>query len=78
MTAKEHEQELADLFTYFETAKFPQAPFRLNKYMTIVSDPKIFIRAEIHSIERYKGSDEVRDSLFQHLRGLKAICEAQN
>jgi len=72
MTAKEHEQELADLYTFFQTPKFPQMPLRLNKYMTL-SDPNLFLQMEVMRIEKYQGSDIVRDSLFKHMRELKAI-----
>jgi len=74
MTIKDHEQELADLATYFQTAKLPAVPFMLNKYMNITS-PDLFIAGEISRIERFKGSDTVRDSLFKHLRELKELCE---
>jgi hypothetical protein len=74
MTAAEHEQELADLYNFFQTATFPEIPFRLNKYMTVSGDPKNFVAMEIMRIERYQGADHVRDSLFKHLRELKAIC----
>jgi hypothetical protein len=76
MTIKEHEQELADLVLYFETAKFPPAPFQLNKYLFITDDPRrLMIPGAVRNIQEYKGSDHVRDSLFKHLRELKAICE---
>ena len=78
MTAKEHESELADLFTFFETAKFPEIPFKLNKYINVVGNPKVFIASEIQEIEKHKGTDEARDARFRHLRELKAICESQN
>ena len=77
MTIQEHEQELADLATFFQTATFPQIPFALNKYISITSDPRILIEMKISSIQRYKGNDVVRDSLFKHLRELKALCEAE-
>jgi hypothetical protein len=76
MTIKEHEQELADLAIYLEAATFPATPFQLNKYMSISADPRrAFIPGEIRRIENYRGTDDVRDSLFDHLRELKAICE---
>ena len=75
MSIKEHEEELADLATYFETATFPAVPFKLNGYMTVVDDPRVFVQMKISSIQRYKGGDTVRDSLFKHLRELKALCE---
>ena len=77
MTVKEHEQELADLITYFQTATFPKAPFQLNKYIWITANPlESMIPGEVRRIENYRGTDEVRDGLFKHLRELKAICEA--
>lgn len=75
MTIAEHEQELADLVIYFQTAKFPEIPFQLNKYLAIVGNPQVFIQGEISRIETYQGTDIVRDSLFKHLRELKIICE---
>ena len=77
MTIQEHEQELADLAIFFQTARFPQTPFPLNNYITITGDPRVMIEMKISSIQRYKGNDTVRDSLFKHLRELKAICEAE-
>jgi len=47
-------------------------PLRLNKYMTL-SDPNLFLQMEVMRIEKYQGSDIVRDSLFKHMRELKAI-----
>jgi len=70
MTAKEHEQELADLYTFFQTARFPEVPFKLNKYMTL-TDPKLFLQMEVMRIEEYQGNDVVRDSLFKHMRELR-------
>ena len=76
MTIKEHEQELADLAIFFETAEFPAAPFSLNKYIIITNDPrKAMIPSDIRRIQDYRGSDLVRDGLFKHLRELKAICD---
>jgi hypothetical protein len=77
MTIKEHENELADLVHFFETAEFPQAPFKLNQFMTVVDDPrKLFIKGQVRKIQEYRGTDSVRDGLFRHLRELKAISEA--
>lgn len=75
MTAKHYEEEMDDLYTYFKTAKFPEIPFKLNKYITVVGNPLVFIDGEISRIKSYQGSDYVRDSLFRHLRELRAICE---
>lgn len=75
MTIQEHEQELADLAIFFKTATFPQTPFTLNKYITLTGDPRVMIEMKISSIQRYKGNEVVRDSLFKHLRELKAICD---
>lgn len=75
MTTKEYEEELVDLYTYFKTAKFPDIPFKLNKYIIVVGNPLVLIDGEISSIKSYQGSDYVRDSLFRHLRELRAICE---
>ncbi len=77
MTIQEHEQELADLATFFETATFPPTPIKLNNYITITGDPRVMIEMKINTIQRFKGSDIVRDSLFKHLRELKALCQAQ-
>ncbi|MCE7039205.1 DUF6965 family protein [Dyadobacter sp. CY312] len=74
MSIQEHEQELADLAIYFQTAKFPAVPFKLNKYI-VVHDPALLISGDISRIQMFKGNDTVRDSLFKHLRELKAICE---
>jgi len=82
MTAA-HQQELADLETYFETAIFPKPPFMLNKYMRITGDIKLFIAGEAAQIRDYNGKEiitvssqpvSVRDSLFKHLRELKKMC----
>jgi hypothetical protein len=78
MTIQEHEQELADLAIFFQTATFPPTPFALNKYMTITGDPRVMIEMKISTIQRFKGNDIVRDSLFKHLRELKALCESQS
>jgi hypothetical protein len=75
MTIQEHEQELADLVIFFQSAKYPQVPFPLNNYM-IVHEPTLLIQGEISRIEAFKGTDTVRDSLFKHMRELKAICES--
>lgn len=77
MTIAEHEQELADLVIYFQTAKFPQLPIKLNKYISIVGNPLVTVEMEALRIQNYKGTDQVRDSLFKHLRELKAICQKQ-
>ena len=70
-----HEQELLNLHDFFKEAKFPDVPFKLNKYIIITSHPSLMIEMQIKAIERYKGSDLVRDSLFKHLRELKALVE---
>lgn len=75
MTTKEYEEEMVALYTYFKTAKFPEIPFKLNNYITVVGNPSVFIDGEILRIKSYQGSEYVRDSLFRHLRELRAICE---
>lgn len=76
MTIQQHEQELADLAIFFETATFPPAPFHINKYMIVTADPRLLmIPKAIEKIQAYKGADIVRDGLFKHLRELKALCE---
>jgi hypothetical protein len=77
MTTAEHEQEMVDLYTFFQTATFPEIPFRLNKYMTVTGDPRNFVVMELMRIEHYQGADHVRDSLFKHLRELKGVCLKQ-
>ena len=77
MTLKEHEEELADFHTFFETAKFPQVPFHLNKYM-ILHNPKQFVEQEIADIQKYQGSDALRDYRFTHLRELKELILKNN
>ena len=72
MTIQEHEQELADLQTFFKTASFPPSPFHLNKYI-ILHNPEQFVEQEIAEIQKYQGSDIVRDYRFKHLRELKAL-----
>ncbi|MCF0057137.1 hypothetical protein LXL81_15310 [Dyadobacter sp. CY356] len=58
---------------FFETATFPEIPFKLNGYMTVVGDVHIFIEKQAEAIRHYKGSERVHDSLMQHLRTLKVI-----
>ncbi|WP_409014989.1 DUF6965 family protein [Dyadobacter sp. CY345] len=69
----DHDLELQELLHYFKTAKFPETPFKLNRYITIVSDPDKFINSKVAEIRRYKGSVVVLDSLFKHLRELKIL-----
>ena len=73
-----HELELSELRNFFEKATFPAIPFRLNKYMTVSGDPKLFLSGQFLNIERYNGSEKVLDSLFVHLRELKEIIEKQH
>ena len=67
------EIELEELLKFFETANFPEIPFKLNGYMTVTGDVNTFIGKQADAIRRYKGSEKVHDSLMQHLRGLKQI-----
>jgi hypothetical protein len=67
-----YEIELQELLTFFEGARFPDLPFKLNKYMTLVGVDK-FIEGEVNQIRGYKGSDVVHDSLLRHLRELKEV-----
>jgi hypothetical protein len=71
---QKHEDELTELYEFFQTAKFPEIPFHLNKYLTVVGDPKAMVEMDIDGIRGYEGSDNVRDSLFKHLRELKVMC----
>lgn len=68
-----HDEELKDLLEFFKTAKFPQTPFHLNKYMNVVNVDGI-INKTVGDIRGYKGSEMVLDSLFKHLRELKELC----
>lgn len=68
-----HEIELQELLTFFKTAKYPEVPFELNKYLK-VSDVDSLIRKCVSDISNYKGSEIVLDSLFKHLRELKEIA----
>ncbi len=77
MSITEHENELADLVVYFKTATFPKFPLKLNKYLSLLGDPQIFINGEVSRIQDYNGADNVRDGLFRHLRELKALCEKE-
>ena len=77
MTLKEHEQELEALHTFFENAKFPEVPFHLNKYM-ILHNPGQLVEQEIAEIQKYQGSDIVRDYRFKHLRELKELVLKNN
>jgi len=77
MTLKEHEQELADINIFFATAKFPEFPFHLNKYM-ILHNPEQFVEQKIVEIQKYQGSDIVRDYRFKHLRELKELILKNN
>jgi hypothetical protein len=71
-----YEIELQELLVFFEDAKFPDLPFKLNGYMTLVGVEK-FIEGEANQIRGYKGSDVVHDSLMKHLRELKEIVLKQ-
>ena len=42
----------------------------------ILHNPKQFVEQEIAEIQKYQGSDIVRDYRFKHLRELKALVEA--
>ncbi|WP_374756101.1 DUF6965 family protein [Dyadobacter frigoris] len=59
--------------TFFDTATFPEIPFKLNGYMTVTGDINLFIEKQAISIRTYKGSEVVHNSLMQHLRSLKEI-----
>jgi len=67
--------ELQELLTFFETAKLPQVPFKLNKYITVVNDVHKFIDSEARAVKDYRGSEIVHDSLLKHLRELKGIVQ---
>ena len=69
------ETELQELLTFFKTAKLPQVPFKLNKYITVVNDVQRFIDSEARAIRDYRGSEIVHDSLLKHLRELKGIVQ---
>jgi hypothetical protein len=69
-------QELEELLIFFKSANFPEVPFQLNKYMTVVGIEK-FIEGEAKAIREYKGSDVVHDSLLKHLRELKELILKQ-
>jgi hypothetical protein len=71
-----YEIELHELLVFFEGAKFPDLPFRLNGYMTLVGVEK-FIEGEANQIRGYKGSNVVHDSLMKHLRELKEVVLKQ-
>ena len=68
-----HDEELQELLEFFKTAKFPEVPFHLNKYM-IITSPEGLINKSVKDIKGYKGSEVVLDSLFKHLRELKELC----
>lgn len=68
-----HDQELKELLEFFKTAKFPELPFPLNKYI-IVTNVDGVINKSVSDIQNYKGSEVVLDSLFKHLRELKELC----
>lgn len=68
-----HKQELEELLAFFETAKYPDTPFFLNKYLE-VHNVESLIRKSVGDIETFKGPEPVLDSLFRHLRELKEIC----
>lgn len=67
------DKELQELLTFFKTAKYPEVPFMLNKYLQIHNVDSLIAKA-VSDIDHHKGSDLVRDSLFKHLRELKAKC----
>lgn len=67
-----HDIELQDLLQHFKTAKFPQTPFQLNKYMVVYHVDGL-INKSVSAIKGYKGSTVALDSLFKHLRELKAL-----
>jgi hypothetical protein len=69
-------QELEELLTFFEGAKLPEVPFKLNNYITVVGIEK-FVEGEARMIRDYKGSDHVHDSLLKHLREFKEIVLKQ-
>ena len=71
------ETELQELLTFFKTAKLPQVPFKLNKYMTVVNDLHKFIDSEARAVKGYRGSEIVHDSLLKHLRELMEIVKKE-
>ena len=72
-----HDEELKELLEFFKTAKFPQTPFQLNKYM-FVDNVDGIINKSVNDIRGYRGSEVVLDSLFKHLRELKELCLIEN
>jgi hypothetical protein len=71
-----HDQELTDLLEFFKTAKFPQYPFFINKYIQVWNVDGL-INKSVSDITSYKGSEVVKDSLFNHLRALKQTLTDQ-
>lgn len=69
-----HEIELQELLSFFKTAKFPNVPFKLNAYLEVHNVDSV-INKSVNDIQNYKGSEIVLDSLFKHLRELKAIID---
>ncbi|MCF2443280.1 hypothetical protein L0657_04870 [Dyadobacter sp. CY345] len=69
--------ELQELLTFFEPAKLPQVPFKLNKYIVVVNDVHKFIESSARKVQKHKGSEIVHDSLLKHLRELKEIVEKE-
>jgi len=69
-----HDEELKEMLEFFKTAKFPETPFKLNAYLEVHNINGI-IEKTVADIQNYKGSEVVLDSLFKHLRELKAIAQ---
>jgi hypothetical protein len=67
-----YEIELQEFLTFCEWARFPDLPFKLNKYMTLVGVDK-FIQGEANQTRVFKGPDLAHDSLLTYLRKLKEI-----
>jgi len=44
----------------------------------ILHNPEQFVEQEITDIQKYKGSDALRDSMFKHLRELKELVLTDN
>lgn len=68
-------EELHSLLDYFQTAKFPEGPFKVNKYLTVISDPWPFIHKITRDINDPKASEKVKESLLVPLCEIKKCCE---
>jgi pyruvate-formate lyase-activating enzyme len=62
--------ELEELTEFFKTAKIPDEPIKINRYLTLLK-PREFPAREIEKLKEFQGLDVVHESLFNHLRELK-------